>query len=294
MIWFDRSVDGGQTWLSADIPVSTQPVGWDYTIPGLFRCNGLPITSCDISGGPYNGTIYVNWSDQRNGVTDTDIWLSKSTDNGNTWSAPTRVNDDAPGRHNFMSWMTVDQTNGIIYVVFYDRRNHINEDTDVYVAYSTDGGNTFTNVKVSSTPFFPTAGTFIGDYINITAHNGHVRPIWTRIDNGISSIWTAIMDFSTGIEAANNFTLQALQNDPNPFAGQTMISFNSNGSQKLTLAIYDIAGRKAVQLFSDKNFDNGSHRILFDNSQYHLKAGSYFIRLSNGNYAETKKLVVVE
>ena len=72
-IFFDKSTDGGQTWLNNDIYVTNQPGGWDFTIPGVMRCNGFPVTTCDISGGPNNGTIYINWSDQRNGTDDTDI-----------------------------------------------------------------------------------------------------------------------------------------------------------------------------------------------------------------------------
>lgn len=296
ILYFDRSTDGGQTWLANDIQVATQPAGWDYSIPGLQRCNGLPITACDISGGATNGNIYVNWSDQRNGTTDTDIWLARSTDNGNTWTPPIRVNDDAPGNHNFMSWMTIDQTNGYIYVVFYDRRNYTNTQTDVYVAYSTDGGNTFTNLKVSNSPFVPTSGTFFGDYVNIIAHNGHVRPIWTRLSSGKSSVWTAIMDFATGVESAGNFSLgtQLQQNYPNPFFDQTVISFNSVMKQNLTLEIYDLTGKKMTQLFSNKSFENGSHRIVFDKEKYHLAPGSYFIKLYTDRFSETKKMMLME
>ncbi|MBI5627291.1 MAG: hypothetical protein HY953_00100 [Candidatus Rokubacteria bacterium] len=50
-IWFDRSTDGGATWLTNDIFVSDQPGGWDYGIPGIYRANGLPVTACDLSGG---------------------------------------------------------------------------------------------------------------------------------------------------------------------------------------------------------------------------------------------------
>lgn len=63
------------------------PGGWDYVIPGLQRCNGLPVTACDLSNGPNRGTIYANWSDQRNGTNDTDVWLSKSEDGGNNWKS---------------------------------------------------------------------------------------------------------------------------------------------------------------------------------------------------------------
>ena len=72
-IVFDRSLDHGETWLDEDIFINNQPGGWDLDIPGIMRCNGMPITCCDLSNSQYNGTIYVNWSDQRNGVDDTDI-----------------------------------------------------------------------------------------------------------------------------------------------------------------------------------------------------------------------------
>ncbi len=58
-IVFDRSLDGGDTWLDEDIFINAQPGGWDYDIPGIYRANGLPITCCDISNSEHNGTIYV-------------------------------------------------------------------------------------------------------------------------------------------------------------------------------------------------------------------------------------------
>ena len=139
----------------------------------------MPITSCDLSNGINRGTIYINWSDQRNGTTNTDIWLVKSTDGGQTWSLPIKVNDDNSNKQQFFTWMTIDQTSGYLYFVFYDRRNYSNDSTDVYMAISMDGGNTFINRKISQSPFFPNEGVFFGDYTNITANNGVIRPIWT-------------------------------------------------------------------------------------------------------------------
>mgnify|MGYP000152932990 CR=1 FL=1 len=72
-IVFDKSIDGGNTWLDEDIFINSQPGGWNYNIPGIYRANGLPITCCDISNSPNRGTIYVNWTDQRNGEDDTDV-----------------------------------------------------------------------------------------------------------------------------------------------------------------------------------------------------------------------------
>ena len=206
-IVFNRSTDEGDTWLSQEIPVDPMPGGWDFNIPGInrsnaanphylrHRSNGFPITKCDLSGGPNHGTIYVNWADQRNGTNDTDIWLTKSTDNGDTWSTPVRVNDDAPGKHQFFTWMDIDQTNGNLHFIFYDRRDYTDNNTDVYLAYSLDGGETFTNRKISESPFLPSSGVFFGDYSNITAHDNIVRPIWVRLHSGQLSVWTDVTPF---------------------------------------------------------------------------------------------------
>lgn len=193
-IYFDRSLDQGKTWLPEDVEVADQPGGWTIDIPGIYRANGMPVTCADLSKGPNRGTIYVNWSDQRNGETDTDIWLTRSTDGGNSWSAPIRVNDDEAGRHQFFNWMSVDPVTGIIYIVFYDRRAYDDNQTDVYLAFSQDGGQTFVNKKISASPFTPNDAVFFGDYNNINAYDGHVRPIWTRCDGSKLSVWTAIVD----------------------------------------------------------------------------------------------------
>ena len=192
-IYFDKSYDKGVTWLEEDIVVSDQPGGWEFDIPGIIRCNGMPITCVDISGGKHNGRIYVNWSDQRNGEDDTDIWVASSSDEGRTWSEPVRVNDDAKGKQQFLTWMDVDQSTGYIYTVFYDRRAHSGHETDVYVAISKDGGKTWENKKVNSQSFTPIPEIFFGDYNDISAVDGVVRPIWTQLDGWRLSVWTAIV-----------------------------------------------------------------------------------------------------
>lgn len=192
-IYFDRSLDGGDHWLENDKIIATQPGGWQFDIPGIMRCNGMPITATDVSNGNHKGNIYVNWSDQRNGIEDTDIWFVKSSDKGQSWTDPIKVNDDTPGKQQFFSWMTTDPVTGYIYIVFYDRRNHSDENTDVFLAYSTDGGTHFTNKKISNTPFKPNKYVFFGDYNDISAYNGIIRPIWTSLENYKLKIWTALI-----------------------------------------------------------------------------------------------------
>lgn len=202
---FDKSIDGGVTW-GADKVITTIPGGWDFIVPGIYRCNGLPITACDISNSPYRGNIYINWSDQKNGTNNTDIFIVKSTNGGNNWSAPKRVNTDIGNAHQFFTWMTVDPGTGIIYIVYYDRRNYSDNQTDVYVARSIDGGDTFTEFKVSQSPFTPTSSIFFGDYSNISALNGKVYPIWTRLEGGQRSVWMTIIQDSLPNQATSTFS----------------------------------------------------------------------------------------
>jgi len=191
---FNQSKDQGETWFAEEKVVCEIPDGWNYEIDSIFRCNGLPITACDLSNGPNKGAIYINWSDQRNGSQNTDVWLVKSNDNGQNWSNPIRVNNDSTKSQQFMSWFTIDQTNGRLYCLFYDRRNYKDAYTDVYLAFSDNGGESFKNIKVNEKPFLPSKKVFFGDYINIAVHNNIVRPIWMSLQDGKMAVWTALID----------------------------------------------------------------------------------------------------
>lgn len=193
-IMLDRSTDGGLSWFDKDIKVADLPGNFKFTVPGVYRCFGFTSMACDMSNSIYRGKLYISWCDQKNGYDNTDVWIASSVNEGLTWSEPVKVNDDNSGRHQFFNWMTVDPEIGIIYVVFYDRRNYDDERTDVYLASSSDGGSTFLNERISESPFFPLSETFMGDYTNVTAVNGMVRPIWTRLDSNSLSIYTAIID----------------------------------------------------------------------------------------------------
>ena len=193
-IYFDKSTDGGKTWLSNDIVIADQPEGWAYDIPGVFRANGMPVL--DIGKGKYEGTLYVNWSDQRNGTDDTDIFFSKSSDGGQTWTTPKRVNNDKTKTHQFFTWMKVDPVTGYIYIVYYDRSKYNDNQTDVVLSISKDGGEHFESHSISDKAFTPLKTAFFGDYTNIDAYNGVVTPIWTAMENGKMKIKTTTLNFN--------------------------------------------------------------------------------------------------
>lgn len=192
-ILMDRSFDGGEMWLQNDIPISTQPGGWNLKIPGHNRTNGMPVLMVDKTKGTYKGVLYVTWADQRNGKNDTDVWFMRSYNHGDNWSPPTNIGGDKGGKHQYLPAMTVDQVTGFIYIVYYDRSGYDDNQTDVYLAFSNDSGATFKNVKISESPFIPVESTSLGDYISIAAHNGIITPVWIRIDDSKRSVLTTVI-----------------------------------------------------------------------------------------------------
>lgn len=192
-IYLDRSYDGGKVWLTNDIVVGEQVNGWEHKIPGILRANGFPIIQVDNSKGRFNGKLYILWSDQRRGENNTDVWIKYSSNGGDFWSESRRVNQDNTTSHQFFPWMCIDQVTGNLYVVYYDRRNYDDLRTDVYLACSTNGGQSFREWKITDTPFIPDEKVFFGDYTNIVAHNGNIATAWTRMDDGKTSIWVTIL-----------------------------------------------------------------------------------------------------
>jgi hypothetical protein len=292
---FNRSLDQGETWMDTNIFVSDIPGGWDYSIPGIYRTNGLPIACCDLSNSHYRGNIYINWSDQRNGFTDTDIWFIKSSDGGITWSPRKRVNDDPPGKQQFYTWMTVDQKTGYIYFVFYDRRAYSDNATDVYMAVSRDGGETFQNFRVSESPFIPNAGIFFGDYTNVTAYNNVVRPMWTRLENSQLSVWTAIVDSvftGSGQKPGSYLSTSLDQNYPNPGKSYTIIAYKIRRPVSVTLEVFDLFGRKVATLVDHRMTSPGRYVENFDISRYGLDPGVYFYSLLDNERSVRRKMIV--
>jgi len=173
-----RSQDGGKTFEPSRPIFDVGPpyFGGASGIPGVSRTMGFPQIGLDGR----RGTLYVTWSDFRNG--DVDVFISRSDDRGHTWTPPLRVNDDPvhDGADQFFQWMAVDPSDGSVYVQFYDRRDDpASRKTRVTLARSIDGGKTFTNYAWSDGPF-AAENTFLGDYEWLTARDGRVYGVWTE------------------------------------------------------------------------------------------------------------------
>lgn len=167
------SHDGGRTFSRARAIAHTAPIM--FAIDTLDRANGFPQIAADSKD-----TLYVSWSDYRNG--DLDVFLVTSPDRGKHWSEPLRVNNDPihNGAEQFFQWLAVDPVDGSVNLVFYDRRNDPNNRKQIVVlARSTDGGRTFQNFAWTDQPF-EAGGVFFGDYSGLAAYGGRVYGAWTE------------------------------------------------------------------------------------------------------------------
>ncbi|MCX6173380.1 MAG: T9SS type A sorting domain-containing protein [Ignavibacteriales bacterium] len=81
------------------------------------------------------------------------------------------------------------------------------------------------------------------------------------------------------------------QNYPNPFNPNTIIRFSLPKTTYVTLKIYDAVGRKVSQLLSQE-MNAGSYQTEWNAAG--CASGVYYYRITVGDYAETKKFLLLK
>jgi len=138
---------------------------------------------------PHFGRLYLVYTDETAPENnDLDIRLRWSDDNGATWSAFIRVNDDATVRSQFMPKIAANQLSGNVGVCWYDARNSAaNTAVQIYCSIATRLTPTpvfFANVRISDGAS-TSNGSFMdfGDYAGLVYFQGLMHPIWGDISN---------------------------------------------------------------------------------------------------------------
>ena len=175
--------------------------GFDFIPPQPDRSVDAEVgLAWDRTGGAHNGRVYAVYTkEQKNESDDMDIYVRYSDDDGATWSEGVRVNDDNTQNSQFLPKISLDQTTGNIAVVWYDSRNDLgtggagdtdgipNDDAQVWGAFSTNGGTSFTpNIQISAgTSNSHDSGNAIdyGDYTGLSFFGGLAHPAWADNSN---------------------------------------------------------------------------------------------------------------
>jgi hypothetical protein len=207
VIWQAKSIDRGQTFTPAR-PIA-QITGVNQAFDGqAFRNLSIPSTGVDRTGAVYIVTTSQDGAGspvgpagqlrkprvdeppaQREAAgaepTGADVILFKSTDGGNTYGNPVKVNQDKGKADQFQPWLAISPA-GQLNVSYFDRRNDPNNYfIQTWLSRSNDGGAKFTDVPVghlfwdpSVNPPISSSGEFIGDYQGVVADDRVAIPFW--------------------------------------------------------------------------------------------------------------------
>ena len=171
-VYFQRSLDRGETWLG-EVRLDRDDPGSEFSL--------------QIQVATFGSTVYVVWSDFRNGGSlGADILMNVSTDSGATWlTNEVRVNQDPIGTASARCpVIAVDAS--AVYVAWLDTRN--DPAGDIYFNRSADQGQTWMPVDVqvnTDTGAFPVGCPKIALAEDLS---GRVYVGWTDFRNGVASI----------------------------------------------------------------------------------------------------------
>jgi len=306
LVGFAKSSSGGASW---EVTEEAFPVnGITGVLPDKdnIRANGLPDMDVDNSNGPREGWIYIV-TGQKNlppAGSDPDIILNRSADGGLTWSAGIRVNQDPlnNGKDQYFAAVHVDQY-GAVNVLFYDNRYTTTDSTGVFLARSTDGGNTWREYEVSDHNFRPTpigglGQGYQGDNIDLTSTDSTLWPVWMDNSTGLYQIWTAPVSFSTLLSMnGQDQSVTGFHLYPNPATGITNCELRITNSAQVTLKIFNLTGT-GMTVIVDKKLTSGIYQFTFPDRDSGGNAlfspGIYLCRLTINGNSETRKLILLE
>src|SRR4029077_21027264 len=170
--------------------------------------------------------VYMLASIQPTGFsTGSDVMFVQSTNGGQTFSAPRRINDD-PVNHAKWHWFGTLSVapNGRIDAIWLDTRNAANNtDSQLFYSSSLDGGNTWSlNVAVSNSfnPFlgYPNQNK-LGDYITIVSDNAGADVAYAATFNGEEDI----------------YYVRVAPTPPTPTSRAAVADFNGDGHPDLVI-----------------------------------------------------------
>ncbi len=200
---FIKSTDGGNTWTKPQIIANEETVFVSDPNTGQAIRTGDIIPEPAID--PATGQLYVVWQDSRfNGHHFDEVALSTSTNGGETWSTPIRVNTPH-GRPAFTPTVRV-SSDGTVGVTYYDFRSLTTETatlpTDYWFTTSSDHGVSFTTETHIAGPFdmltAPFArGFFVGDYEGLDTSGTTFHPFFVAANSGNTSNRTDV--FTTSV-----------------------------------------------------------------------------------------------
>jgi len=112
-------------------------------------------------------------------------------------------------------------------------------------------------------------------------------PVSIRSDRAGAQTLNGALSGAVAEELPTEFALN--QNYPNPFNPTTQIRFDLPEASRVTLAVYDVLGRRVMTL-ANGQYAPGRHTVTFDGQG--LSSGMYFYRLITDRQSFTKTMIL--
>jgi hypothetical protein len=116
------------------------------------------------------------------------------------------------------------------------------------------------------------------------------------LNSGVTAAESYNSDLAVGkvgleVRTAPVAGIELMQNEPNPFKGQTTVSFMMPEAAKAKLSIYDVTGK----LVTVRNIDaaKGMNSEVFTREQLGTSGVMYYT-LTSGEFSATKKMIIIE
>jgi hypothetical protein len=170
----------------------------DFQVPAISPAGlaGQPWIVVDKSIGPTRSNVYLLCSVTMTNGNPMNVMFARSTNGGDTWSAPLRLNDDAPnqGAYHWFGSLSV-APNGRLDACWNDTRHSVSNNlySELYYTWSDDGGVTWAPNRAVSPAFNHKLGYPVqqkmGDYIQIISLNESACIVYAATFNGEEDLY---------------------------------------------------------------------------------------------------------
>jgi hypothetical protein len=198
-IYYNRSLDGGATWLPVDVRLDTGDA------PGASHSRQPQIAM-------WGSWVYVVWSDSRHGASD--IYCNRSLDGGATWlPAAVRLDTGSPPGASPSEGPRIAAVGPLVAVTWTDLRNSATN-ADVYFNRSFDGGSTWlaNDVRLDVGTAAGSANSLSPE---IASTGSEVHVTWCEVQNGTSAVclnrsWDGGNNWSASVRQLGSQTANAV------------------------------------------------------------------------------------
>jgi hypothetical protein len=204
-----KSTDGGVTFAPSVVVASTQ-ASFIFPIPSIETREAFVYvsTDTDLTSGPHGGSVYAAWTDSTAPTTNNPannharVQVAASHDGGSTWTVTTpHETADAGTVDRWHPALSVGP-NGVVHVVYYDtRRSAGRSAVDLFYAYSTDGGATWSSPQRVTSVLSPNIsdGFEFGDYNGLDLVLDALVAVFTDNRNEDGAIGDSVDVYAAGI-----------------------------------------------------------------------------------------------